>query len=175
MFRTRVILSATLTALLLMAVPALAQDYPPEDAEPAVTVGQTEVRPGEAFRVCVEDFQPGSTFVVTLVQTGDVIGNGTVGADGTGCTQATIPAGTAPGDYTVRVTGIGADGSTAVLDTTITVVGEAAAAPVTPAVPGGLARTGGLLTTGGALAILFLVIGAGAIFAGRRLNRQQTA
>lgn len=171
MFRARVIMLLALSAVLLMAVPVLAQEYPPADDEASVTVSQTTVAPGEAITVVGDDFQPGSTVTIALVDsagTAEVLGSALVAADGTFSAQVTIPADTPPGDYILRVRGFDVDGNERVLDTALAVTGDQAA-PVT-AGPS-LARTGGLLTTGGALAALLLVVGGGAVFASRRLGR----
>lgn len=166
MVRTRIVLVVALSALLLMAVPAFAQ-YPPEDAEAEVTVSTTTVAPGGTITVVGEDFLPGSQVNITLVETTEVLGTVTVRADGTFSTNVTLPADLAPGTYTLRVSGVDADGEPRVIDTTITVVAAAAA----PAPGTGLAATGGQFTVGSALAALLLVIGGGALFASRRLRR----
>jgi hypothetical protein len=176
MLRARVIMMAAMAAVLLMALPALAQ-YPPESEGATVTVGQTTVQAGGTIPVTGDGFLPGSSVAISLHCPGrDAVplGTATVNADGEFSTEVTIPADTPPGECILRVAGVDADGETVVLDTLITVTAAATAGPGAPAAPaasGGLARTGGLLTPGAALAALFLVVGGGAVFASRRLNR----
>jgi hypothetical protein len=181
MNRGPLVLVAALVGLLLFGAPAMATPYPPIAAEPTVAVSATVVTAGGTIVVTGGGWQPGSQVTISLIGAGGAsvaLGTVTVAADGTFSARVTIPARLAPGRYTLRVAGVGADGQPRTEDVTITVAATAAApAPGLPApeaptpAPGRLATTGGQLTTGGALAALFLVVGGGALFASRRLRK----
>jgi hypothetical protein len=179
MHRTATTLVAFLALLLLVAAPAAAQDpYPPVDDDPEATVSQTVVVAGQPVTVSGNKWLPGSQVTIEFLSTPVLLATAQVDATGRFSTQVTIPRDATPGPHTIRVTGLDFDRNQRTVNLPIIVQAAAAAPPVsTPAAPpavtprAALARTGGHLTTGGAFAVLFLVVGGGALFASRRLSR----
>jgi hypothetical protein len=114
---------------LLLAVPAHAQDYPPTGG--GLTVSESTVSPGESFTVSGEGAEPGAIVTFTLkrssssalgsrrvvaagpslarlvaavrpqAQSSVTLGRATANAAGEFSATLTIPAGTAPGVYTL--------------------------------------------------------------------------
>jgi hypothetical protein len=167
-------LIALLALALMIAVPAVAQDYPIDDDEPEATVSQTVVVPGQPVVVSGEDWLPNSTVTIEFLSTPVLLGTASVDANGRFSRQVTIPSNATPGPHTIRVSGFDTDNLPRVVNIPITVAAAAAApaAPAAPVTPGtALARTGGYLTTAGSMAVLLLVIGGGALFASRRLGK----
>lgn len=135
-----------LMTVVAVAAPAAAQQYPPD--ENMVKTSAAALCPGDPLTVEAQIFTPSSTVDVRLVGDDDVM-FGTTTADGNGVASfsGTIPDDQAPGDYTARVTGTGADGQELVLNASIEILEcpvEAAQALPT----GELPRTGsdGIMT-----------------------------
>jgi LPXTG cell wall anchor motif len=114
---------------LLLAVPAHGQDYPPSSE--GLTVSESTLSPGESFTVSGEGAEPGAVVTFTLkrssvaalggrrllaagpgldrlvaavrpqAQSSVVLGRATANAAGEFSATLTIPAGTAPGVYTL--------------------------------------------------------------------------
>jgi energy-converting hydrogenase Eha subunit A len=168
-------LIALLALALMIAVPAVAQDYPiDDDEEPSATASQTVIAAGGTVTVEGDGWLPGSEVTISIFGNGvsEVLGTAQVNAAGEFVTQVTIPSNLAPGAYSIRITGLDTDAQPRTVDIPITVTGAAAGAPAAPVTPGtALARTGGYLTTAGSMAVLLLVIGGGALFASRRLGK----
>jgi LPXTG-motif cell wall-anchored protein len=97
------VLAVALVAL--MAAPAMAQQYPPN--ENLVTVSDTTPCPGQAVTVTAQTFAAGGAVTVKLGDT--VVGTPTADASGKVSLQVTIPAGQAQGTVQVSATGPGAD------------------------------------------------------------------
>lgn len=168
----RGIVLATVTSLLLaMAMmPALAQTDPYGEAEP--TTGEAEgpatAEAGQEVTFVADEFAVGAEVLVqvggVVVTTGTVVAN----AQGVATAAIEIPCGTPEGDATVSFTGEGETGGERVVTTNFTVVGATAACPAGAVDEGGLAATGINLSNGVLLALGLLVIGGGAVAAGRR-------
>ena len=73
-----------------------------EAKEATLTVPTGTVLAGSAFAVGISDAAAGDTFTVTLEPGAVALGTITVGSDGSGTAQVTVPAGLATGAYTVR-------------------------------------------------------------------------
>jgi hypothetical protein len=162
---TTILAAAALMAL--MAVPALAQEYPPPTTQPTVGATTTTTTPGGTITIVGEGFQPGTTVTATLG--GQVVGTTQVLADGTFRLDATIPANLAPGTYTITVAGTGADGQPASFDVQVTVAAPGAVVPAP-----GLAATGGSVSVSALLAIALLLVGGFALL-GARARARATA
>jgi hypothetical protein len=161
--------------LVLLAIPAHAQDYPPTTEE-GLTVSESTLSPGESFVVSGEGADPGATVVFTLTRTSSTLGSGarpvaagpalaravasvrplaqgtttlgstTADEDGNFRATLTIPSSLDPGVYTLTATSGGEVLSTATIR-------------VLASTTGGLAFTGSNVGPG-------LAIGAGLIVAG---------
>lgn len=134
------IMVLAVAAVGVMAVPAAAQQYPPNVN--SVTISDTTPCPGDAVTisgtVTATDFEPGSTVVVTL-DGGTQLGTPTVGADGTFSLGVTIPA-DLEGEHTIQATGTG---SGVTLTASFEVNSCEATTTTAVAAPGGsLPRTG---------------------------------
>jgi len=88
-------------AVLAMAAPAAAQQYPP--AVNSLTCSDTTPTPGQTITIEGRTFAPGSTATVTLDSV--ALGSATANADGVIALQATIPADTSLGAHTFVATG----------------------------------------------------------------------
>lgn len=132
------------------------------------TRGRLVVVANSFAEVSGRGFKPGSTVDVWLFSTPYLLGNVTVGVDGTFSAQLPIPADIAVGDHTVQLNGVGADGATRTLMTAVVVQGSAEQAPA-------LAFTGNdvvvLLTWAANLALLGLAF----LEWGRRRGRRHNA
>jgi hypothetical protein len=167
-------LAAALT--LLLAIPAHAQDYPPSGS--GLTVSESTVSPGESFTVSGEGAEPGAIVTFTLkrsasalgssravaagpglarlvaavrpqAQSSVTLGRATANADGEYSATLTIPAGTAPGVYTLTASSGGEILSVATLRVVAAGVGDL---PFTGAtVLPGLAIGATLIVVGGLL------------------------
>jgi hypothetical protein len=169
-------LSAAFVLALLLAVPAHAQQYPPSGS--GLTVSESTVSPGESFTVSGEGADPGATVVFTLKRSSTALGGGRVVAAGPGLARLvaavrpqaqssvtlgsttangdgefsatlTIPAGTAPGVYTLTASSGGEVLSVATIRVAASGVGDL---PFTGAnVLPGLAIGATLIVAGGLL------------------------
>jgi hypothetical protein len=115
----------------LLAGVAGAQPYPPSGGC-SLAVSSSAVAPASAVTVstgnCATAYAPGA--LVTLTFASDPVTLGTVTADANGhiSAQVTIPSNATAGTHTISATGLGADGSTLVLSTSVTVTAPGAAA-----------------------------------------------
>jgi 5'-nucleotidase len=134
----------------LVATPATAQTYPPD--EPTVEVSDSTVQPCDTITVTGSNQEAGSTVNITF--DGEVIGSATVAADGTFSATVQIPCDTAPGTYVLSAGGA---------NTEITVLAAGAA--------GGGADTGADVSAGMAIMVGLFVLGVGALMATRRRSR----
>jgi hypothetical protein len=120
---------------------------------------------GTTLTVNAGGFMPGSSAQIIFHSTPVVLAS--VKADGNGLVSAsvTVPASAAPGDHTIEVSGVGADGSPRSVSASFTVSG-------TLAPPGTLAVTGARLLALVPWAAFFMMVGAIGLAAGRtrRLN-----
>lgn len=147
-------------ALLLLAGPAGAQEYPIDDAECGVSA--TVVPPGGSITVSCNNLLPGSPWTITFESEPQVLATGTAGADGSFSASVTIPGDASPGSHTLTITGTEEDGDPFSISIPITVTGAA--------VPG-LAVTGGNITMGLILLAALLAGAAVALLVGRRRSR----
>lgn len=166
MVRSKTLLStlagAVALLLALLASPAGAQDYPPAGG-PSVTVEPSTVVAGGDVTVTISGFAPADVTIAFNPTLGTI----TADANGAGSGTFTIPADTAPGDYTLTATQ-----GDLVASTGLTVV---AAAADGVAAPGALPRTGSdsslpLAQT----AIAAVAVGGLMVIAGNR-RRQKVA
>ncbi len=161
--------------LALAALPAAAQDaYPP--AAPVCSLTATSVPAGGTVTVTCDGFAPNTTVTATL--NGVVLGTAQVDAAGNLGASFTIPADLAPGQYTLRLSGLNADGVATNVDLAITVVARTAVTPPAPGVTPprvvsapGLPRTGSEALLALGLAAGLLAAGGGALGVARRRNR----
>jgi LPXTG-motif cell wall-anchored protein len=130
--------AAAAMAILFMAAPAAAQQYPP--AVNSLTVSDTTPTPGQTISIEGRTFAEGATVTVTLASDPVVIGSAAADPSGVVTLDATIPAATPLGQHTITAVGQASDGSELSVSVSITVVaadgtGDAAAG-------GSLPRTG---------------------------------
>jgi LPXTG cell wall anchor motif len=167
-------MAAALT--LLLTIPAHAQDYPPSSS--GLTVSESTLSPGESFTVSGEGAEPGAIVTFTLKRSSSALGSGrvvaagpglarlvaavrpqaqssvtlgrtTANADGEYSATLTIPAGTAPGVYTLTASSGGEVLSVATIRVVAAGVGDL---PFTGAtVLPGLAIGATLIVVGGLL------------------------
>jgi LPXTG-motif cell wall-anchored protein len=161
---------AIAAGLMLLAAPALAQEYPPTSE--GLTVSETTLRPGESFVVSGEGADPGDTVTFRLSSSSaSSLGGASLGsttADGEGAFRATltIPLGTDPGLYTLTA----ADGGNTLGVVTIRVL---AAADDDGA--GGLPFTGSNVAPGLAVGASLILAGGLLLLAVRRRRRSSVA
>ena len=129
--------AAAAMAVLFMAAPAAAQQYPP--AVNSLTVSDTTPTPGQTITIEGRTFAQGATVTVTLASVPVVIGTAAADPSGVVSLQATIPAATTLGLHTITATGQAPDGSELSVSVSITVV---AADGATDPAGGALPRTG---------------------------------
>jgi LPXTG-motif cell wall-anchored protein len=149
MLKRIAVLAGALVAL--AAVPAAADQYPPDDN--ALTVSDASPCPGDAVTITAKAYSGSGAVTVTLDQT--ILGTPTPTADGTATLDATLPEGTSHGSHTITSTGMGLDGEQLSLSSTIEVV-SCDAAPTTTVATGG---SGSLPTTGSNGTLTLLRIG----------------
>ncbi len=130
--------AAAAMAILFMAAPAAAQQYPP--AVNSLTVSDLTPTPGQTISIEGRTFSEGATVTVTMTSDPVVIGSAAADASGVISLDATIPTNTALGQHTITAAGQAPDGSELSVSVSITVV----AADGTEADPAGgaLPRTG---------------------------------
>lgn len=104
----RIIAAATL-AVVFMAAPAAAQQYPP--AVNSLTVSDTTPTPGQTITIEGRTYAEGASMTVTMTSDPVVLGSATANAAGVATLQATIPADTALGAHTLTAVGQAPDGS----------------------------------------------------------------
>lgn len=156
MIRRSLVLAALVLAVVGMAAPAHAQDYPPQ---PGITVDKPNVDPGDTVRVTGRGCEPGAS--VTIQFNGQTVATVTAGSDGSFSGSFTVPAGTPGGTYQISATGC----ATQVLSTSIT-VGATSTPTTTSSV---LPRTGSGTTETLLRAGIVLVAAGGLLaFAARR-------
>lgn len=155
---------AIASLLVLTAVPASAQDYPPEAATCAVSV--TTPALGEAIEVECSGWMPNGEVDVSIFSQHRHLGTLQVDANGEVTGTVTIPSDLAPGDHTLRFSGINAQGEQQHVDIALTV--QEAGGP-------GLAATGMNSGTGVGLGVGLLGAGAAAVYVARRRQATQPA
>jgi 5'-nucleotidase len=143
-------------AVLAMAAPAAAQQYPP--AVNRLTCSDTTPTPGQAISCEGRTFAAGGTVTVTLNSEPVTLGSATADAAGVMALQATIPTDTPLGAHTLVATGPAPNGQTLTLSLAIRVV---------PAQAGGAGTGGGHLPdTGSGSSIPLAKIGLGLLALG---------
>ena len=164
-----VLSGAALAAVVAMAAPAGAQQYPPKPC--IVTVSDSTVEPGQTIDITAGEFSPGTEITVTLTPDSVVLGTATVGESGTAVLSAVVPAGVAAGEHTIAVNGVGCAAVTVSITAAPASTAPAAAAP-RPSPSGALPRTGGdpfpVARVGGAL----VAFGAGLVLLARQRRRR---
>ena len=141
-------------AVLAMAAPAAAQQYPP--AVNTLTCSDTTPAPGQTITVEGRTFAPGGTATVMLGSE-VTLGSATANAAGVFALQATIPANTPLGPQTLVATGPAANGQTL----TLSIVCQVVAAQ-----GGGAGPTSNLPRTGSDTSIPLAKIGLGLLALG---------
>lgn len=173
MKRSIIVALTSLAMLATVAAPALAQDYPPDAPECALE--DTVVAPGTAVVVACVDWAPNSMVTAMLISEGQgqVLNSVRTDAQGALTEPFTIPADTAPGPHTLRMSGTNQRGQDTHVDLAITVVAadadpDRAGVVPTPGGDRGLPRTGTqvLMLVGTAAGLL--VVGALAVVGARR-------
>ena len=143
-------------AVLAMAAPAAAQQYPP--AVNSLTVSDTSPSPGQTITIQGQTFAQGATATVVLNSDPVTLGSATATAAGQITLQATIPVNTPLGSHTLVASGPAPNGQTLSLSLAIEVV---------PAQEGGTATSGGNLPrTGDSTSLPLAKVGLGLLAAG---------
>lgn len=101
MVKRIVVLAVALVAL--MAAPAAAQQYPPD--ENIITVSDTSPCPGQTVTVTAQAFFAGSTVDFRLNGQDPAVAHGTADANGKVTVELTIPAGQAQGPLEIKAQG----------------------------------------------------------------------
>lgn len=164
--RTGLVL-ALVTLLTLTAVPAGAQDYPPEAATCQVTV-VTPV-PGQTITVNCNGWMPNGEVEVILLSEPQLLDVVETDADGELARPVTIPSDVPPGDHTLRLSGVSAQGEPQTVDIALTV----RAPDGTDGDEPGLAATGGNSWVGALLGVGLLGAGGTALLIARRRQANQ--
>lgn len=111
------ILALAVGLLVVLAPAALAQEYGPANGDLGVPAGNYGA--GDAIELSGQGFLPDSEVLLALSAnaTGDSFDLGTAATDSAGAlsTSVSIPAGLAPGEYTVSAVGVTPDGATLTL------------------------------------------------------------
>ena len=142
-------------AVLAMAAPAAAQQYPP--AVNSLTCSDTTPTPGQTITIEGRTFAAGGTETVVLNPEQVTLGTATANASGVFALQATIPTGTSLGAHTIVATGPAPNGQTLTLSL---------ACQVVSAQGGGAGSTGGNLPHTGSNSIPLVQIGLALLAAG---------
>ena len=143
-------------AVLAMAAPAAAQQYPP--AVNSLTVSDTTPSPGQTITIQGQTFAEGATATVVLNSDPVTLGSATANAAGQIVLQATIPTDTPLGSHTLVASGPAPNGQTLSLSLAIEVV---------PAQGGGTGTSGGNLPrTGESTSLPLAKVGLGLLAAG---------
>ncbi len=127
-------------AVVLMAAPAAAQQYPP--SVNSLTCPDTTPTPGQTMTLQARTFAGGATATFDLQSVPVGLGTATADASGVATLQATIPADTTLGAHTITAVGPAPDGSELSLSCRITVVPASAAGAGDGRPSGSLPRTG---------------------------------
>jgi LPXTG-motif cell wall-anchored protein len=126
-------------AVVLMAAPAAAQQYPPNVN--SLTVSDTTPTPGQTIGIEGRTFAAGAGVTVTMSSDAPVtLGTATADAVGIAALQATIPADTKLGAHTITAVGQAPDGTELSLSVSINVVADGSGTGAAPS--GSLPRTG---------------------------------
>ena len=125
-------------AVLAMAAPASAQQYPP--AVNSLTISDTTPCAGQTITIDGRTFAPGSTVTVVLTSGPVTLGSATANAVGVIALQSTIPADTPLGAHTLIATGTAPNGQT--LSLSLAIQMAAANCGGTSTASGTLPRTG---------------------------------
>ncbi|HKE76164.1 MAG TPA: LPXTG cell wall anchor domain-containing protein [Acidimicrobiales bacterium] len=134
------LIAAAALAIVAMAAPAGAQQYPP--AVNSLTISDTTPTPGQTISIEGRTFATGSTATVTLFSDPVVLGSAIADAAGVFALQATIPADTPLGHHTITAEGTAPDGSPLSLSVSLTVVPAQGAGAGAGNGSGNLPRTG---------------------------------
>jgi LPXTG-motif cell wall-anchored protein len=116
----KALIAATALAVVAVAAPAGAQQYPP--AVNFLTVSDTTPSPGQTITITAQTFAEGSSVTVTLFSDPVVLASSTADASGRIALQATIPTDTPLGSHTITADGTAPDGTPLSLSAAITVV-----------------------------------------------------
>jgi hypothetical protein len=129
------LVAVAVMALVALAAPAAAQQYPP--AQNSLTISDTTPTPGQTVDITARTYQGDVTF--TMNSEPVVLGTAASDPSGVARLSATIPANAALGTHTLVATGTGADGAPLTLTLSFTVVaGDGTAGGAAGALP----RTG---------------------------------
>jgi LPXTG-motif cell wall-anchored protein len=143
-------------AVLAMAAPAAAQQYPP--AVNSLTVSDTTPSPGQTITIQGQTFAQGATATVVLNSDPVTLGSATANAAGQITLQATIPVDTPLGSHTLVASGPAPTGQMLSLSLAIQVV---------PAQGGGTSTSGGTLPhTGDSTSLPLAKVGLGLLAVG---------
>lgn len=137
--------------LMVLALPAMAQEYPTFDGPLATSNSTTNFEPGETFTVSGDGYEPSATVVVTLESDPVTLATTTADAAGAFETEVTIPADFPAGAHTLKATGAAAGGGTQVLGLQITVAGDLAETGTN--IPAGLIVVALIAALAGAVAV----------------------
>jgi LPXTG-motif cell wall-anchored protein len=127
-------------AVVLMAAPAAAQQYPPNVN--GLTCPDTTPTPGQTITLEARTFAVGATATFDLQSVPVGLGTATADTSGVATLQATIPTGTTLGAHTITAVGAAPDGSALSLSCSITVVEADGAGAEDAGRSGSLPRTG---------------------------------
>jgi alpha-L-fucosidase len=154
-------------ALLALAAPAQAQQYPPDTV--FITVSDTTVVPGQPIDISAGLFVPGSPVGFTFFSQPVNLGTATADGDGVATLSVNIPSDATPGTHTITAAGTGIDGAPLSVSTTVTVLADGAAgAGPDGGATGGLPRTGSDPMPIARIAAALLAVGGGLLFITRR-------
>jgi LPXTG-motif cell wall-anchored protein len=143
-------------AVLAMAAPAAAQQYPP--AVNSLTISDTTPSPGQTVTIQGQTFAEGATATVVLNSDPVTLGSATANAAGQIVLQATIPTDTPLGSHTLVASGQAPNGQTLSLSLAIEVV---------PAQGSGTGTSGGNLPrTGDSTSLPLAKVGLGLLAVG---------
>jgi LPXTG-motif cell wall-anchored protein len=137
--------------VVLVAVPAAAEQYPP--GENALTVSDATPCPGDTVTITAKTFTPGTQVELSFDTTR--LGSPVAGADGTVTLQATVPEGTQTGPHIFTAIGAGIEEADLHLTSNVEVVACEGGTAATAARSGG----GGLPTTGSDTTMTLVRIG----------------
>jgi hypothetical protein len=114
------LVAAAAMALVAMAAPAGAQQYPP--ATNSLTISDTTPTPGQTVEITAQTYQSGASVTITMNSEPVVLGSATSDPTGVARLSGTIPANAALGTHTLVATGTGSDGQPLTLQLSFTVV-----------------------------------------------------
>ena len=118
--------AAAVMAVLFMAAPAAAQQYPP--AVNSLTVSDTTPTPGQTITIEGRTFAAGAAVTVSLSSEPVVLGTAAADPSGVVTLQGPIPASTPLGQHTITAVGQAPDGSELAVSVSINVVAADGAA-----------------------------------------------